>query len=762
VKYGLIALAVPALVLSVMFGYYYVAFSRQIEARLHGERERVLPRVFARPLELRRGQSLGAAQIVDRLNDLGYAQRTRVEKAGEFAVGAGAIAVIPRGGSRHGQTVRILFEQRRVRQAGGVATVPGRVSAIQAGGATTDSVTLDPPLLTAFVSAGREKRRQVPLSAIPSRMVQAVIAIEDRRFYDHPGIDPVRIAGALVSNLRGKRRYLEGASTLTQQLARNFFLTEALAREAASGQRSWRRKLLEQFMSLILERKATKEEILELYLNEVYLGQRGSFAVHGVAEASRLFFAKDVSNVSLAEAATIAGIIQSPGMWSPFHSRERARERRNVVLRAMADAAFISSAAAARVSSEPVLVVQRALESQAPYFVDLVGQTLAEQLPGLAGVTSSLDVYTTLDIHLQRIAQDVMRDGIVRVDEILARRKRRRQAQAALVAVNPRTGEIVALVGGRSYNQSQYNRAVAAKRQPGSVFKPFVYLAAFERAAAEGRSDITPATLVTDEPTMFDYDEGWYPSNYEDEYDGEITFRRALAMSRNIATIHAAELAGFGRIAQLWKSVGVGTQPHAYPAITLGVFEASPYDIATAFTIFPNGGELQPLRVLSRVTSGGVDQSVPVPAPKRVARADTTFLVTNLMRSVVSEGTAAAVRASGFTFDAAGKTGTTNDLRDAWFVGFTPELLTVVWVGVDDNQPLGLSGAQAALPIWIQFMTQALAGRTDQRFAEPEGVTWVEIDRDTGKLATAACPRIVREAFLAGTEPPEACELHRF
>jgi penicillin-binding protein 1B len=762
VTYLLIAVAVPAVVLSTVFAYYYVVFSRQIEARLHGERERVLPRVFARPLELRKGQSLGAAQIIDRLNDLGYAQRARVEKAGEFAVGAGAVAVIPRGGDRHGQRVRVLFEQPRVRQAGGARPAPSRVRAIEAGGNAIGSVTLDPPLLTAFMSTTREKRRQVPLAAIPARMVQAVIAIEDRRFYEHPGVDPVRMAGALVSNLRGRRRYLEGASTLTQQLARNFFLTEALAREAASGQRSWRRKLLEQFMSLILERKATKREILELYLNEVYLGQRGSFAVHGVAEAARMFFGKDVSNVSLAEAATIAGTIQSPGVWSPFHSPERARERRNVVLRAMVEAGFVSEGAASRVSSEPVQVVQRALESQAPYFVDLVGQTLVEQLPTLAGITNSLDVYTTLDIHLQRIAQDVLREGIVRVDGILARRKRQRQAQAALIAVDPRTGEVVALVGGRSYNQSQYNRAVAAKRQPGSIFKPFVYLAAFERAAAEGRTDITPATLVMDEPTMFEYDEGWNPSNYEDEYDGEITLRRALAMSRNIATIHAAELAGFGRIAKLWKSIGVGTQPQAYPAITLGVFEASPFDIATAFTVFPNAGELRPLRVLSRVTSGGEEQPLPRVAPRRVARADTTFLVTNMMRSVVSEGTGAAVRASGFTFDAAGKTGTTNDLRDAWFVGFTPELLTVVWVGVDDNQPLGLSGSQAALPIWLQFMTQALAGRSDQPFAEAEGVTWVEIDKDTGKLATPTCPRAIREAFLTGSEPIEVCELHRF
>ncbi|HEX2311375.1 MAG TPA: penicillin-binding transpeptidase domain-containing protein, partial [Vicinamibacterales bacterium] len=354
------------------------------------------------------------------------------------------------------------------------------------------------------------------------------------------------------------------------------------------------------------------------------------------------------------------------------------------------------------------------------------------------------------------------REGITRVDEILARRKRQRHAQVALIAADPRTGDVLALVGGRSYNQSQYNRAVVAKRQPGSVFKPFVYLAAFERAAAEGRGDITPATLVMDEPTMFEYDEGWNPSNYENEYDGEITFRRALAMSRNIGTIHAAELAGFDSVARLWKSIGVGAQPHAYPAITLGVFEAAPIDIATAFTLFPNGGEIRPLRVVTRIVSGGADQPVRVAPARRVARPDTTFLVTNMMRSVVNEGTAASVRASGFALDAAGKTGTTNDLRDAWFVGFTPELLTVVWVGVDDNQPLGLSGAQAALPMWIQFMTQALAGRTDQRFAEPEGLSWAEIDRDTGKLATPACPRVFREAFLAGTEPMESCDLHRF
>jgi penicillin-binding protein 1B len=770
ILYTLVALAGPALVQSVVLGYYYVQFSRQIEARLHGERDRVLPRVFARPLELWRGEAIGQAQLVDRLNDLGYAQRAAPEKPGEFGVSRTTIVVVPRGGDHPGQALRVVFDEPKAKPAtaksAAVPAPPQRIVTLAANGTELTRLTLDPPLLTALMSTSREKRRQVPISAIPPRMIQAVLAIEDRRFYEHPGVDPIRMIGALVTNLRGEKRYLVGGSTITQQLARNFFLTEQLAQEAATGQRSMRRKLLEQFMAVILERKASKDGILELYLNDVYLGQRGSFAIHGVAEASRLFFGKDVSNISLAEAATIAGVIQSPAYWSPFHSSDRSKTRRNIVLRAMAEAGYVSAEAAERASAEPVAVVQRALDAQAPYFIDLVGQTLTEQFPGLSSSTKPLDVYTTLDIHLQRLAQDALREGIVRVDEILARKKRGRQAQAALIAVDPHTGDVLALVGGRSYNQSQFNRAVNARRQPGSTFKPFVYLAAFERAAEEGRTDLTPASMVLDEATTFMFgsepDDEWTPSNYEDDYDGEITFRRALAMSRNIGTIHVAEQAGFDKVAALWRKIGVGTQPHAYPSITLGVFEATPFEMATAYTIFPNEGELRSLRVLHRVVSGGTDQKLPDPAPRRIARKETTFLVTNMMRSVINEGTGAGVRAGGFAKDAAGKTGTTNDLRDAWFIGFTPDLLTVVWVGVDDNQPLGLSGSQAAAPMWAQFMARALQGEPETHFEPPEGITWADIDRDTGKLAEPGCPRVIREAFLAGTEPTDVCELHRF
>jgi len=569
--------------------------------------------------------------------------------------------------------------------------------------------------------------------------------------------------GALFTNVFGNRPYLEGASTITQQLARNFFLTEEMAVEQQTRQRSIKRKLLEQFMSVILSIKTTKDQVLELYLNDVYLGNRGSFAIRGVPEAARLYFGKDVSNLTLGEAATIAGIIQSPGTLSPFTAPARARERRNVVLAAMADAGFASGDAAQAASKEPLAPVARALDAEAPYFVDYIGDTLSGDFPGLTQSPQAVDVYTTLDLHLQRLAQDAITDGLTKVDQLLSRRKRPRVPQAALIAIDPRTGEILAMVGGRSYNQSQYNRAVNANRQPGSVFKPFVYLAAFERAADEGLTTLTPASMVNDEPTTFDADgTPWSPSNYENEYDGDITFRRALAMSRNCATVKVAEVTGYGRVANLWRKIGAGSQPKPFPSIALGVFEATPLDIAGAYSIFPNNGIKRDVHPLLRIVKGGSDVRIAVKPPRAVARPETSYLVTNMMRSVINEGTGAGVRSAGFSLDAAGKTGTTNDLRDAWFVGFTPELLTVVWVGLDENQVLGLSGAQAAVPIWTAFMTKALAGHADQSFDVPENVTFAEIDRDTGQLATSSCVRVIRESFVAGTEPHQACELHKY
>ena len=736
------------LVLGVAAVYFWISFSKMIDARLAGDVQRTDPRIFARPLTVKRGQSLTPNQLVDRLNDLGYANRAQATQPGEFTVGRDAIVVIPRAGERKGERARVVFAKRNPKavEAGAITNIeliPGK--------ATAPSLTLDTPLITALVTSGREKRRDTPLASIPPRMIQAVLAIEDRRFYDHLGVDPIGIAGAMFRNIFGNKAYLASGSTLTQQLVKNTFLT---------SEKTLKRKMTEWFMSVVLERRLSKDKILELYLNDVALGQRGSFAIHGVPEAARLFFAKDVSNLSLTEAATIAGVIQSPSRLSPFNNPERAKERRNVVLRSMAAAGYISGDAAERAAKEPLAMVARALDAEAPYFVDHVSQELQDKYRDAAA--GAVDVYTTLDLHLQRIAHEALRGGLARVDELLAKRKRQK-AQAALIAVDPRTGQVLALVGGRTYNQSQYNRATSARRQPGSVFKPFVYLAAFEHAYDQGRADVTPAMIVNDEPTSFEFNQQtWTPGNYDGEYEGAITLRRALALSRNIATIKVAQEAGYGEVAALWRRVGAGTPPRPYPSIALGVFEATPFEIAAAYTAFATGGTIKPLRSILRLSMAGRDLPIKNAPDRRIARPDTTFLVTNMMRSVINEGTGAGARAAGFAFDAAGKSGTTNDLRDAWFVGFTPELLTVVWVGLDDNQPLGLSGTQAALPIWTTFMMRALAGHPNIPFEAPEGVAFVDIDRDTGRLASPSCPRVFREAFLAGTEPTEACQLHSY
>lgn len=729
----------------------YASYSRQIEARFAGERDRTPPQIYARPLLLYQGQAITLSGLVDRLNDLGYAQRPRAATRGEFAVTRDTVTIMPRDAGAAGGVVRASFP------SGGA-----HVQRVEmAGRATSDTIQLEHPLLTALMTAeGREKRHRVPLASIPTFAQQAVLAVEDQGFYSHPGINPVRILAAATTNIFGDSPNLVGYSTITQQLARMFFLADEFNAELTEGRRSYIRKVREGLMSLVIERRASKEAILELYLNDVYVGQRGSFAIHGIAEAARLFFGKDVSNLSLAEAALIAGVIQSPAPYSPFANPERAVDRRNAVLRAMVEEAYVTPEAAARATAEPLRVVMGAVDNEAPYFVDMVGRQLAEAFPDVVTETGHANVFTTLDLNLQHAALDAVRDGLANVDRLLAERRSDSPAQAALLAVDPRTGEILAMVGGRSYNQSQFNRTIAAHRQPGSVFKPFVFLAAFEYAAAAGRTDLTPASFTLDAPATFSFDrQSWEPRNF-DGYDGEITWRRALTRSRNLGTIRVGETIGFERVAEQWREVGVGTPPESFPSITLGAFDLSPYEVVQAYTLFSNDGQVRPLTAIQRIETDAREWQPELVPPTPVARADTAFLVTHMMRGVLDEGTAAGARAAGFAFDAAGKTGTTNDLRDAWFVGFTPGLLAAVWVGFDTSEPIGLTGAQAALPIWTAFMQAALAGRPNASFAIPDGVTFVDIDADTGMRARPACPRVLSESFLVGTEPPEYCPLH--
>jgi penicillin-binding protein 1B len=725
----------------VVLGVLWFSYARMIDARFGGD-ERPVPRVFARPFELTVGRGLSPTQLIQRLNDVRYTQKASADRPGEFVAGDDTVTMHVRAaGSAKPRIVKVDFRK------GNSPTI----TRMTEGGKAVKTLALEPALVASL--APGERKRYVPLNSIPERMVQAVVAIEDRRFFDHPGVDIIGSVGALITNLRGTKEYLVGGSTVTQQIVKNTFLTP---------EKTMRRKLQEQFMAIVLETRLSKEQILELYLNEVVLGQRGPFEIRGVAEAARIFFGKDISNVTLGEAATIAGVIQSPSRLSPFRNPERAQERRDVVLEEMVEVGYVRAEDAARAKAEPLKVAARALENEAPYFVDYVSQVLEDQVKMPIEKSGAVDIYTTLDLHMQRIAQEAVSEGLAQVDKQLAARRRppKGQPQAALVAVDPRTGEILAMVGGRSYSQSQYNRAVAARRQPGSTFKPFVYLAAFEQMAAEGRSEITPASVVMDEPTVFrDGENDYSPGNYQNEYDGPVTLRQALARSRNVVAIKVAEIVGYDRVADLWKKTGVGTPARPFPSIALGVFEATPVEMATAYTLFMNNGSVRPLRAIDRLVEQGKSRELPPAATRSVARPDTTYLVTSMMRSVMNEGTGAGARAQ-FSLDAAGKSGTTNDLRDAWFVGFTPELLTIVWVGFDDNQPIGLGGSQAALPIWTSFMRRALAARASIPFSMPNGIVTAEIDRDTGLLATADCPRRFTEVFLAGTEPAFYCHIH--
>lgn len=737
----------PLLVLGAVFIALYRSVALEVDARLAGLHDRVAPKVYARPFVLRQGQALTAPELDDRLDDLGYTRKGRATSPGEFDISPTEVRLVPRGGTAEGRVVRVALTLDAAGRTGQVTRLT-----LEGTGAVNE-VQLEAPLLTAVAPGGRGRQRQLPLAQLPASVVQAVLAIEDRRFYSHPGVDLIRTIGAVVTNLRGDKKYLVGGSTLTQQLVKNSFLTP---------EKTYTRKIREQVMSIVLERRLTKDQILELYLNDVYLGQRGSFAVHGVAEGAHLFFGKDISNVSLAEAATLAGIIQSPAAHSPTRHPVRSKERRDVVLRSMVEAGYVTRTAAETAIRAPLETAQGSVDAEAPYFVDYVTQLVAEQVAMRASATR-VAVHTTLDLHLQRLAQDVVATGVADIEARYAKRGQKRgPLQAALVAVDPRTGEILAMVGGRSYQRSQYNRATTAKRQPGSTFKPFVFLAAFDMALREGRTDLTPATVLSDEPATFLVNgQEWSPRNYDGEHDGLITARRALARSRNLATIQMAELAGYQNIASLWRSVKPGFTARAYPSIALGVFEATPLDMAEAYTLFPNLGEVRPLRAVSRIEiDNGIAPLPEMGRVRQVTQPGPTFLVTNMMRSVLNEGTGAGARAAGFALDAAGKSGTTNDLRDAWFVGFTPELLTVVWVGLDDNTPVGLSGSQAALPIWTAFMKRALAGHRNVSFAVPDGVTLVDIDKETGGRAGPFCESIANEAFLVGTEPQTLCYTH--
>ncbi|MFN8096552.1 MAG: PBP1A family penicillin-binding protein [Vicinamibacteria bacterium] len=743
----------PIVIGASLLIYQYIRFSVMVEQRLRGEKGSIPSRVYARPLVLRPGLVLDPAALANTLNGLRYQERTDPPaEAGQFQRRADGVALFPRPvPDGPAEAVQVAFATDKA----GVTRVkdlrgkdPRR---------RYETVTLEPELVTYLFTDEREKRRRIAFEDMPDLLVKAVLAIEDRRFFSHPGLDPIRLVGAAIRNARSDSAIPQGGSTITQQLCKNFFLTP---------ERSYRRKAQEALLAFVLERRATKQEILELYLNEIYLGQSGSFSINGMGEAARTYFHKDVANLTLPECALLAGMIQSPNPYNPFRHQKRATERRNEVIRAMRESGFIDDAQQKEALASPLLVERtRPDTTDAPYFVDLVRRQLAQRYDPKDLTTQNLQIHTSLDLHLQSLAQGALERGLDRVQEMIKKRTTE-QVQGCLIVLEPASGKVVALVGGRSYGASQYNRVVQAHRQPGSTFKPFVYLAAFEAGFDDpSLPPITPATVVEDAPSVFFYEDKEYiPTNYEDTYHGMVTLRRALAMSMNVATVKVAEMVGYDRVAQIWsKKLGIGAPIQPFPALALGSFEATPYEMAIAYNVLANGGlKIEPVTI-TRVADDK-DRTLEqhhAPVPERVVHEESAFLVTDMLRSVINEGTAASARGMDFRPDAAGKTGTTNDYRDAWFCGFTSDLLAVVWVGFDDNTPVGLSGTKAALPIWVDFMRAATSGlRSEPLPPAPEGIVYATIDKETGLLAGPRCPERRDEAFVAGTEPREICGVH--
>ena len=592
---------------------------------------------------------------------------------------------------------------------------------------------------------------------IPPVLVHAVVSAEDKRFFQHSGFDPVRIIKAAYVDVR-EHRYAQGASTLSQQLARGLWL---------DNDKTWRRKIPELLITLHLEQKLKKEQIFEYYANQVPLGQRGSFGIRGFGEAAQVFFGKDVTRLTLPEAATLAGLIQQPSFTNPYRWPDRARQRRNVVLKLMHDNRYISEEDYESAVAAPLeLVRQASLEAtDAPYFVDLVNDALLEKFPNTNFQTSLYHVYTTLDLNLQHDAAEAVRIGMEEADKRIKHRKKRDpkypDPQCALIALDPQTGEVRALIGGRNYGASQLNR-ILAKRQPGSSFKPFVYAAALNTGLAGGSLLLTPATMILDEPTTFWFDGKPYePSNFEHKFYGNISMRDAMAHSLNVATVKLAEETGYDAVVDLARKAGLNLDIHPTPAVALGAYEVTPLEIAGAYTIYANRGVYSKPYFLSSIASDkGANVFDGQPEHRPVLDPRVAFLMDQLLEEVVRSGTGAGMYGRGIKFPVAGKTGTSHD---GWFAGFTSKLICVVWVGFDDNRELNLEGAHSALPVWAEFMKRAHEHREYRNVSEfeaPAGVVSVPIDPASGQLATAACPKVRTEYFIEGTQPVETCSLH--
>jgi penicillin-binding protein 1B len=737
---------------AVVFGYVYLKYQRIVDARLAaGPIFANVAQIYAAPREVRVGQRLSAEGIAQDLRRAGYNANPRL---GTFRLQGDSISIKPGPESYHSVDGATIATGRS-EDGGSAETV---LSITAENGAALQAYELEPQLITALSEdKNRTKRRLVSYKEIPTQLVQAVTSIEDRRFFEHHGVNYVRTFECGVHDLVSGRKAC-GGSTLTQQLAKNFFL---------KPEKTISRKIAELMITMQLEARFSKQQIFEMYANEMNLVHRGSYEIDGVAEASQTLFGKDLRQLDLAQDATLAALFQNPSYRNPYRHPERAMERRNLVLDAMADTGAITPAQAARAKAEPLGIVQTNVDAgEAPYFVDLVHDQLAQRLGDQELEHDSLRIYTSLDPELQRAASEAVEAGMKNVDELVRKQHKKGATnfsypQVALVALNPHTGQVLALVGGRNYGVSQLNHAVA-KRPTGSIFKPFVYAAAFNTSLngtdIGGQGPFTALTRLEDEPTTFTFDgKDYTPGNYKSEYHGLVSAAYALAHSLNNATISLGQEVGFENVAALSRQAGI-TEARGTPSVSIGTYSATPVDMAGAYTVFANGGvHAQPWMLASVRNAAGDVVADFAPTGKQVMDPRAAYLTQSLMEGVMNFGYGIAARQHGFTAPAAGKTGTSHD---AWFAGYSSNLICIVWVGNDDYTDVKLSGAVAAAPIWAEFMNRAarLPQYSDMKgFSAPGGVHNVLVDKNTWLPADDTCPEDYSLAFLEGTVPASTC-----
>jgi len=699
--------------------------------------------VYSAPFFLTPGLSLSESGLFDRLHQLEYRQVSSPPRvAGDYFRRGGSIEIF-----LHAQPDRRLPAGAvRLKVTEGIVSEILSLPDLQ----PVPWVSLEPVVISGMRAGSRQVREWIPFERIPPMMVQILLAIEDHRFFSHFGIDPIAVGRALwVNATRGT--VVQGGSTLTQQLAKNLYY---------SPKRTMRRKFQELMAAIVLECKYRKEDILESYLNEIYLGQAGSVSIYGIGEAAHRYFGKKLDELAIEEMALIVGLIKGPNSYSPVRNVAQATERRNVVLRRLRDQGIVTEEVRTKAAARPVKVVlgQDPL-TDAPHFVDYVLREVEEGTG--TGIPEGARIVSTLDPWIQRAAVKAVQQGLSKLEtRYPALRKGEQPLQASIVVVETRTGHILAMVGGRDYRVSQFNRAAQARRSAGSLFKPFVYLAAFEAAREQGATGLTPASMLEDEPVTLESGAGlWSPQNYDRRYRGPVTVRHALEQSLNVPAVKVAQQVGLASFIRLMKSFGVTSSMPNNLSVVLGSSAVSLLEITSAYAGLANGGIVfRPIAVSDMARDGEMGWSQMVDR-RRAASPQGAYLVTSLLKGVIDQGTGAKARTLGVQGPVAGKTGTTDGSRDAWFVGYTADMAIGVWVGFDDERPMKLTGSQAALPIWSELAVKIVRSNQPD-FEVPDGLVERRIDPKTGQLATSECPEKVSEIFLMGTEPTVYCEVH--